>query len=107
MIKILGSIASLDDFYLTSAGLATTETSLNVYDKNLFENLTSFRDGVIVFEPIRVMTANRLAEFGSQWSLMFEKFNSGTYNNQWMIVDYNKINETKGTQWAKISKKCN
>ena len=75
--------------------MATTETSLNVYDKNLFENLTSFGH-LIVFEPIRVMTANRLAEFGSQWSEMFEKFNSGTYNNQWMIIDYNKINETKG-----------
>ena len=95
MIKILGSIASLDDFYLTSAGLATTETSLFVYDKNLFKNLTSFGH-FIVFEPIRVMIANRLAEFGSQWSLMFEKYNSGTYNNQWMIVDYNKINETEG-----------
>ena len=75
--------------------MATTETSLFVYDKNLFQNLTSFGH-FIVFEPIRVMIANRLAEFGSQWSLMFEKYNSGTYNNQWMIVDYNKINETEG-----------
>ena len=89
----LGSIASLDDFYLTSAGLATTETTLFVYNKELYRNLSS---DFAVYEPIRVMVANRLAQFASQWGKMFEKYNSGTYNNQWMIVDYKKINETKG-----------
>ena len=31
-----GTILSLDDFLLTSAGLATTETSLFIYNKTLF-----------------------------------------------------------------------
>ena len=83
----------MDDFYLTSAGLATTETTLFVYNKELYRNLSS---DFAVYEPIRVMVANRLAQFASQWGKMFEKYNSGTYNNQWMIVDYKKINETKG-----------
>ena len=67
----LGSIASLDDFYLTSAGLATTETTLFVYNKELYRNLSS---DFAVYEPIRVMVANRLAQFASQWGKMFEKY---------------------------------
>ena len=78
---------------MTSAGLATTETTLFVYNKELYRNLSS---DFIVYEPIRVVVANRLAKFGSQWAKMFEKYNSGTYNNQWMIVDYKKINKTEG-----------
>lgn len=39
---------------------------------------------------VRVMVANRMASSGSEWSTIFAKYNSGTYNNQWMIVD-NKL----------------
>ena len=67
-----GSVASLDDFYLTSAGLATTETTLFVYNKDLYRNLSP-EDSV--YEPIRVAVANRLAHFGSQWAKIFEKHN--------------------------------
>ena len=69
---ILGGLFSEDDFYLTSAGLAATETSLFIYDKNLWKNLSP--EGV-VYEPIRVMVANRLSEHGSQWAKTFEKHN--------------------------------
>lgn len=34
------------------------------------------------------MVANRLAYSGSDWSKLFSKHNSGTYNNEWMIIDY-------------------
>ena len=72
MSSYAGTIASLDDFYLTSAGLATTETTLFVYNKDLYGNL-SHED--VVYEPIRVTVANRLAQFGSQWAKIFEKHN--------------------------------
>ena len=39
------------------------------------------------------MVANRLSQFGSQWARYFEKHNSGTYNNMWMVVDYKKLDE--------------
>jgi hypothetical protein len=35
------------------------------------------------------MVANRLAANGRQWTELFSQYNSGTYNNQWMITDYN------------------
>ena len=38
---------------------------------------------------IRNLVANRLAESGEEWSQIFEQFNSGTYNDQFMVVDYN------------------
>ena len=63
---------SLDDFYLVSSGLAATETSLFVYNKELFRNMTAFGS---VYEPLRVMVANRLARNGSDWAALFEKFN--------------------------------
>lgn len=37
------------------------------------------------------MVANRLATDGKSWSDIFQQYNSGTYNNQWMVVDYNKF----------------
>ena len=69
---LLGVALSLDDFYLISSGLAATETSLFVYDKELFRNMTAVGS---VYEPIRVMVANRLAKNGSDWAAIFEKFN--------------------------------
>ena len=35
-----------------------------------------------VWEPIRVMVANRLAAIGQDWGQVFSRYNSGTYNNQ-------------------------
>ena len=66
------SVASLDDFYLTSADLATTETTLFVYDKELLRNLEV--EGTVM-EPIRVMVSNRLAVTGDEWTATFEKHN--------------------------------
>jgi len=37
---------------------------------------------------IRVIVANRMAESGPQWAEVFSRYNSGTYNNQWFVVDY-------------------
>ena len=68
----IGIAASLDDFYLMSSGLAATETSLFVYDQDLFRNLTASN---IIFEPFRVMIANRLSTNGSDWENIFGKHN--------------------------------
>ena len=40
---------------------------------------------------MRSLVANRLAKNGKEWSDIFSRFNSGTYNNQWMVVDYNQF----------------
>lgn len=35
----------------------------------------------------RVRTANQLANSGPEWSALVGQYNSGTYNNQYMILD--------------------
>merc|ERR1712079_213464 len=90
MSSYTGSVASLDDFYLISSGLAATETSLFVYDSAVLANLSATG---IVYEPFRVLLANRMAKNSAEWQDIFKRYNSGTYNNQWMVLDYNKIKE--------------
>lgn len=34
------------------------------------------------------MVANRLASDGLAWTKLFTKHNSGTYNNQWLVINY-------------------
>ncbi len=72
IIFLTGVAMSLDDFYLVSSGLAATETTLFVYDQELFRNLTT-EDSV--YEPIRVMVSNRLAKNGSDWTNIFRQHN--------------------------------
>jgi len=37
----------------------------------------------------RVRVANAFANNGNEWVDLFSKYNSGTYNNQWMILNSN------------------
>lgn len=80
-----GSVLSGDDFYTISSGLATLETTIGNGNMSLYDNITP--DG-IVFEFIRALVANRLTSNGRSWSELFSLFNSGTYNNEWMVLDY-------------------
>lgn len=83
-----GTILSTDDYYLINTGLATLETTIGNGNNDLWKYVKPVNS---VLEAIRVMVANRLATDGHMWTNMFTAYNSGTYNNQWMIVDYNKF----------------
>ncbi|XP_013170935.1 PREDICTED: putative phospholipase B-like 2 isoform X1 [Papilio xuthus] len=78
---------STDDFYIISTGLVAGETTISNSNKTLFDLINP----LCVMEYIRGMIANRLAVDGYQWTRIFRQHNSGTYNNQWYIVDYNKF----------------
>ena len=71
MSSYAGVLGSLDDFLLTSAGLAAIETTMMINKKELFNNFSI----EVIFEPVRAMVASRLSENGSQWARIFEKFN--------------------------------
>jgi len=81
-----GYIPSGDDFYISSANLVIMETTNNVFNQSLYVHVTP----ETVPYWIRVMVANRLATSGEEWSNIFAQYNSGTYNNQYQIVD-NKL----------------
>jgi len=93
-----GAITSLDDFTVTSAGLVTTETSLDNLNPELWQLFLSPQGSVP--EWIRATLANRLATSGPTWHDSFKRHNSGTYNNQWMVVDYNKLAAENGSSSA-------
>jgi hypothetical protein len=81
-----GQLWSGDDFYITSAGLAVIETTSGIFNMSLYDNLSE--DSILTW--IRVMVANRLAGSASDWAEIFATYNSGTYTNQWIVVDYKK-----------------
>ena len=95
-----GLIYSGDDFTLISpSGLTTIETTLECNNPDRWKYIKP--EGSL-FEGFRSAVANRLAHNGKSWTDLFSKHNSGTYNNQWMVLDYKQfkpgqpINGTKG-----------
>ena len=78
-------IAGIDDFYVTSQNLAVIETTNSVFNTSLFDAVTAA--GTVPYW-VRATLANRVASTAPEWHEAFYKFNSGTYNNQWMTVDY-------------------
>jgi len=85
-----GALSSNDDFYALSSGLVVLDTSLpqlvlNPYDDIKFGPLTGD-----IPSWMHIMITNRLSKRGAEWAVKFsERNNIGTYNNQYMIVDYN------------------
>ncbi|KAM7050690.1 putative phospholipase B-like 2 isoform 2-T2 [Molossus nigricans] len=80
-----GTIFSCDDFYVLGSGLVTLETTIGNRNPALWKYVQPQQ---CVMEWVRNVVANRLASSGDTWAETFKRFNSGTYNNQWMIVDY-------------------
>jgi len=83
-----GVLLSGDDFYVISSGLVAMETTIGNSNNDLWQNVQPL---ATIFEGIRNVVANRLATSGKQWTDLFSKFNMGTYNNQWMVVDYKRF----------------
>ncbi|XP_042871077.1 putative phospholipase B-like 2 [Penaeus japonicus] len=80
-----GILSSGDDFYILSSGLTTLETTIGNGNPALWKNVTATGE---LMEWMRTIVANRLATDGKSWADFFSMHNSGTYNNQWMVVDY-------------------
>jgi hypothetical protein len=94
-----GVINSVDDYYILSSSLVVQETTLENRNKSLWENINS---KAVVLEFVRNIIANRLANSGKEWTDIFGLYNSGTYNNQFMIIDYK--NYKTGTKLSDLKK---
>jgi hypothetical protein len=86
-----GAINSIDDFYLTSQDLLVLETTNSVFDNSLYDLL----DPKTLLTWHRAMIANRLSATGEEWTQIFSKYNSGTYNNQFVILDVKEVEPDK------------
>jgi hypothetical protein len=76
-------LSSEDDFYITASRLVVMETTNNVYDYSLYDRLKTST----LVSWIRAITANYMATSPHHWHEVFKLYNSGTYNNQWMVTD--------------------
>jgi len=79
------TLSSIDDFYMLSNRIVVTETTNGIYNNSLYNAITP----TTVLSWMRVVAANRLATSAQSWTELFARQNSGTYNNQWIVVDYN------------------
>lgn len=79
-------VASGTDWYVTSNELAIQETTNIVFNTSLYSSVVPHT----VSEFLRVMAANYLSTTGEEWTTTFGDRNSGTYNNQYMVVDFKK-----------------
>ncbi|KAL3093171.1 hypothetical protein niasHT_022621 [Heterodera trifolii] len=80
------ALASADDFTLTSAGLLSIETTISVFDKSLYSQFVHPQGQLHCW--LRSYISNQLTSTAHDWVKIFARFNSGTYNNQWTVVDY-------------------
>lgn len=77
---------SIDDFYVTSANLATIETTIGNANAELWKYVTPQLNSYWV----RIQVANRLASNGVEWAKWFSQFNSGTYE-KYLIFQFEFI----------------
>ncbi|KAG8006400.1 Phospholipase B-like 1 [Nibea albiflora] len=82
-----GFLVSLDDFYLLGSGLMMTQTTNNVFNASLFDLITP--NSLLAWQRVRL--AHSLARTGEDWAKTFSRYNSGTYNNQYMVLDRSKV----------------
>lgn len=89
--------ASLDDWLINGHRLGIQETTNDCNNDELFREYV-LPNTVLTF--LRTMAASVWASTAPEWSDIFLNKNSGTYSNQWMIVDFKLVTED-----ALVSKK--
>lgn len=99
-----GALASADDYTLVSSGLLSIETTISVFNETLYTSKFIKPEGQLHCW-VRSTIANQLARTAEEWTEIFAKHNSGTYNNQWTVVDYKlfqpgKELPNKGVIWV-------
>ena len=85
-----GYLESLDDFYMMDSGLGMVQTSNEVPDNKLLDLITP--RSLLAWQRVRVASA--MANTGEEWWSVFKTHASGTYVNQYMVVDFKLF--TKG-----------
>jgi len=88
-----GAISSMDDFYQLSSGLVVVDTTLEILDPFIWDFVIDRQVSGVMTIPnfMHIMIANKMAKTPQHWTALYNTKNSGTYNVQWMVVDYNNF----------------
>ena len=81
---MIGILTSIDDYYIMNNGLAVMETTNGIYNNSLWQYVIP--QSLLTWQRVRI--SNAISISGLDWVNNFAKYNSGTYNNQWIILDY-------------------
>ena len=83
----VGKLFSYDDFYIADTGLIVLETTMNIFNQSLYDLVHP----ETLFTWIRAVRSMWCSINGSEWTESFIKHNSGTLNNQYLILDTKKF----------------
>eukprot|EP00825_Cyclidium_porcatum_P014857 TRINITY_DN1812_c0_g1_i2.p1 TRINITY_DN1812_c0_g1~~TRINITY_DN1812_c0_g1_i2.p1 ORF type:complete len:273 (-),score=18.64 TRINITY_DN1812_c0_g1_i2:127-945(-) len=79
-----GVITSGDDYYLTDQQLVIMETTNGFLNDSLYSLINPHT----LYSWQRVQLATAFASSGEEWSKYMQMWNSGTYANQYQVLDY-------------------
>lgn len=82
-----GFLNSLDDFYILGSGMVMLQTTNNIFNSTLYDKVTP--ESLLAWYRVRV--ANLLSNNARDWGEFMKMYNSGTYNNQYMVMDLKKF----------------
>ncbi|KAK7254043.1 phospholipase B domain containing protein [Aureococcus anophagefferens] len=83
-----GMLSSLDDFYLVQdTELVIIQTTNGIYNASVYDATTPFS----LPAWARIRAANVLATDGADWAAYYGAHNSGTYNNQYQVLDLKRF----------------
>lgn len=83
-----GMLVSMDDYYTLSSGLMMIQTSNEVLDKSVYEKYIKY-ESLLAWQRVRVASA--LSHSGEQYFEIMKRYFSGTYANQYMVLDLKKF----------------
>ena len=78
-------LSSVDDFFVLKgrANLGVTETTNSLFELKILSLVTPHS----LLSWMRSTGSNQAAESGASWVQLFARYQSGTYTNQWMVLD--------------------
>ena len=88
----IGFLSSLDDFYMMSSGLMMTQTTNGILDQSVYDHNISPRS-LLAWQ--RVRAACVMARSGKEYHDVMKTHYSGTYANQYMILNLNLFEPRK------------
>ncbi|OHT02646.1 Laminin A family protein [Tritrichomonas foetus] len=80
----MGLLSSPDDFFVNGGGLMVFETTFTLQNRTLYTHYCHPR---LVLNWMRTLLAMFTATNVQEWEDQFLKLNSGTYNNDYFVVD--------------------
>eukprot|EP00928_Gymnodinium_smaydae_P013326 TRINITY_DN14870_c0_g3_i2.p1 TRINITY_DN14870_c0_g3~~TRINITY_DN14870_c0_g3_i2.p1 ORF type:complete len:578 (+),score=72.87 TRINITY_DN14870_c0_g3_i2:112-1845(+) len=82
-----GFLVSQDDFYLLESGLGWIQTSNSVVNHSAYNHVKP--ESLLAWQRARI--ASTMATSGKEWYEYFRRHFSGTYINQYMVVDFKRF----------------